>query len=89
MSRQEGRIPKVIFLDAANCPELTNLGSSTQYLDANMGPYLDGGVLVVSELRRGGIWIPLDVLGNQLDVDLSTSLPNWAAGGRHSDTYVG
>lgn len=68
------RIPKVVFLDAANGPKLTNLGSSTQYLNANVSPYLDRGVLVVGELRGRGVGIPFGVLGYQLDDgDLSTS----------------
>ncbi len=83
--RAERRIPKVIFLDAANSPKLTDLGSGAQYLDANMSPYLDRGVLVVGELRRCGIWVPFDILRDQLDVDLSTSLSGWS---RVDDTVI-
>lgn len=75
LNQAGGHIPKVVFLDAANCPQLTNLGSGTQDLDANVSPYLDRGVLIVGELRRCGVGIPFGVLGNQLDYgNLSTSL---------------
>jgi hypothetical protein len=75
--RAERPIPEVILLDAANGPKFTNLGSGTQYLDANMSPYFDSSVLIVGELGRCGIRIPSDLLWDQLDGVLSTFLLVW------------
>lgn len=61
-----GSVPKVILLDTTDSPHLSDLGSCTDDLDADVSPWLDDSVFVISELRGGGIGIPLDITGDQL-----------------------
>jgi len=57
---------KVVLLDTTNRPHLSNLGSSSNNLHADMRRGLDYGVLVVSKLWRRPVGIPLDIAWNQL-----------------------
>lgn len=60
------KTPKVILLDTTDSPHFSDLSSCTNDLDADVSPWLDDSVFVISELRGGGIGIPLDITGDQM-----------------------
>lgn len=58
--------PEVIFFDAAYSPHLSDLTSSSNDLDANVGAGLDHGVFVVSKLRWRRIRVPFYLARDKL-----------------------
>lgn len=62
----EGHIPKIVLLDATNSPHFPNFGPGADNLYAYMSSRLNDGVLVVCELRRSSVGVPLDIARNQL-----------------------
>lgn len=54
-------IPEVVFFDAADRPHLAHLGARADDFDAHVRARLYDGVLVVRELWRRGVGVPLDV----------------------------
>lgn len=59
-------IPQVILLDAANSPHASDFAPKTDELAADVRTRLDDDILVIRELWRRRVGIPLDVARYQL-----------------------
>jgi hypothetical protein len=71
-------IPEIVFLDAANGPQLTDFGSRAKQLDTHMSSDSDVHIFAIRELGRSGVWVPFRITWDQLSreiVSLRANLP--------------
>ena len=69
--QRQQNVPEVVLLYTADSPHLTDLAPDSDDLHTHLRALLDDHILVVRELRRCRVGVPLDLARDQLEMTVS------------------